>query len=156
VRAHEFGVVTAASLMVRREAAAAAAAIARGYPDLAVGLHLDLGEWAFDAGEWRLADFVVDTTDVSAGGDGGERQLDAFVRLVGREPAHIDGHQHMHLDPNVEPIVARAAAAIGATVRHRDSQFAGGFYGQTGKGDSYPEWITPASLIALLSELPPG
>ena len=43
VEAHERGIVTSASLMVRWAAAADAAAYARMRPELSVGLHVDLG-----------------------------------------------------------------------------------------------------------------
>ena len=46
IAAHERGVVTSTSLMVRWPSAAAAAAYAREHPALSVGLHVDLGEWA--------------------------------------------------------------------------------------------------------------
>ena len=54
VRAHEHGVVTSASLMVRGAAVAEAAAYARANPRLSVGLHLDLWEWECRDGEWRM------------------------------------------------------------------------------------------------------
>ena len=44
--AHEQGIVTSASLMVRWPAATGAAAFGRAHPGLSVGLHVDLGEWA--------------------------------------------------------------------------------------------------------------
>ena len=44
VQAHRDGIVTSASLMVRWPAAVGAAAYARERPDLALGLHFDLGE----------------------------------------------------------------------------------------------------------------
>jgi chitin disaccharide deacetylase len=47
ITAHEHGIVTSASLMVRWPAATPAAKYARGHPRLSVGLHVDLGEWAF-------------------------------------------------------------------------------------------------------------
>src|SRR5688572_28379081 len=50
--AHERGIVTSASLMVRWPAAAAAASYARARPELSVGLHLDLGEWVLRDGAW--------------------------------------------------------------------------------------------------------
>jgi predicted glycoside hydrolase/deacetylase ChbG (UPF0249 family) len=43
-RAHEEGILTSASLMVRWPAAAEAAAYAARTPGLSVGLHVDLGE----------------------------------------------------------------------------------------------------------------
>ena len=50
--AHEEGIVTSASLMVRQPAAAEAAAYARDHSRLSVGLHLNLAEWVFRDGEW--------------------------------------------------------------------------------------------------------
>ena len=44
IAANEVGIVTSANLMVRWPAAAEAAAYARERPDLALGLHFDLGE----------------------------------------------------------------------------------------------------------------
>ena len=52
MRAHERGIVTSATLMVRWPAAAPAAELARA-SELSVGLHLDLGEWEYRDGEWR-------------------------------------------------------------------------------------------------------
>src|SRR5207247_6198174 len=52
VAAHERGIVTSASLMVRWDAAAEAAAYGREHPEFSLGLHLDLGEWACREGPW--------------------------------------------------------------------------------------------------------
>ena len=52
IAAHERGIVTSASLMVRWPAAAAAAAYARAHHRLSVGLHVDLGESVYRAGHW--------------------------------------------------------------------------------------------------------
>ena len=43
--AHEQGIVTSASLMVRWPAAPEAAAYARSHGSLSLGLHFDFGEW---------------------------------------------------------------------------------------------------------------
>ncbi len=64
--AHERGIVTSASLMVRYPAAAEAAQYARRHLELSVGLHVELGEWLYDEGEWQLAYQVVDAADASA------------------------------------------------------------------------------------------
>jgi hypothetical protein len=53
VTAHEQGIVTSASLMVRWPAAAAAGAFGRDHPALSLGLHLDLGECTFRNGRLR-------------------------------------------------------------------------------------------------------
>ena len=42
--AHERGIVTSTSLMVRWPAAAKAAALGRTHPRLSLGLHVDLGD----------------------------------------------------------------------------------------------------------------
>src|SRR5919201_1887636 len=63
IEAHERGIVTSASLMVRWPAATEAAAYARDHPELSLGLHLDLGEWAYRDGEW-IALYQVVCEDV--------------------------------------------------------------------------------------------
>lgn len=37
-----------------------------------------------------------------------DRQLDAFETVMGRPPAYIDGHQHVHLLPGIRPAVLAA------------------------------------------------
>ena len=97
VRAHEQGILTSASLMVRFPAAAEAADYARGAPDLSLGLHVDLGEWAYkDEGEWETLYEVVSLEDPAAVVDEVGRQVEAFRRLTGRDPSHLDSHQHVH------------------------------------------------------------
>lgn len=49
IEAHESGIVTSASLMVLWPAVAEAAHVGER-PDLALGLHLDLGEWVYERG----------------------------------------------------------------------------------------------------------
>src|SRR5512139_1630588 len=78
IRAHEQGIVTSASLMVRWPAAAQAAAYARRNPRLSVGLHLDLCEWTFANEEWRVTYQVVPTDDAAAVEAELVRQLAAF------------------------------------------------------------------------------
>ena len=77
-RAHEEGVVTSASLMVRWPAAAAAADYARSRPGLSVGLHFDLGEWRYDDGEWPARYEVASRDDATAV----REELDAPARGV--------------------------------------------------------------------------
>src|SRR4051812_5845914 len=101
--AHECGVVTSASLMVRGSAAIAAGEYARAHPDLAVGLHVDLAEWSFVDDQWRADYQVVDTRDADAVDAEVERQLAAFRELVQRAPSHLDSHQHVHRE---EPIAS--------------------------------------------------
>jgi predicted glycoside hydrolase/deacetylase ChbG (UPF0249 family) len=41
-------------------------------------------------------------------------------------------------------------------LRNRAIPYGGGFYGQSGKGESFPAGITPERLMDLIGELPPG
>jgi predicted glycoside hydrolase/deacetylase ChbG (UPF0249 family) len=50
IEAHEHGIVTSASLMVRYPAAREAADYAKAHPELSVGLHFEAGEWRYRAG----------------------------------------------------------------------------------------------------------
>lgn len=157
-RAHEEGIVTAATLMVRWLAAEEAAAYARTRPDLSVGLHFDLGEWEYTGGEWRARYQVVDTDDQPAVEGELRRQLEAFRRLVGHDPTHLDSHQHVHRSQPARSAIRQAGRRLGVPVRHLSSsvRYMGDFYGQDGRGWPVPEAITVDALIGLLERLPEG
>src|SRR5215208_6955178 len=95
----ERGIVTSASLMVRWPAATAAAAYARTRPRMSVGLHVDLGEWRCDGGEWRAIYQRTDLDDVRAVEQELVSQLQQFRVLMGCDPTHLDSHQHVHRRP---------------------------------------------------------
>src|SRR6266404_4630864 len=86
IEAAEHGILTSASLMVRQPAAAEAASYARKHPQLTVGLHLDLGEWVYQQGEWVPLYSVVSTHDLSAVAGEVGRQFTQFQKLLGRAP----------------------------------------------------------------------
>jgi predicted glycoside hydrolase/deacetylase ChbG (UPF0249 family) len=154
--AHECGIVTSASLMVRADAAAAAVDLAREQAGLAVGLHLDIAEWRFEVGEWRVAYERCAPEDQAAVETECRGQVDAFRELTGRDPTHLDSHQHTHMSEPVAAVAARLAAELEVPLRDRGIRYEGGFYGQTGKGEPYPEGIEPEHLIELIETLPPG
>jgi chitin disaccharide deacetylase len=156
VEAHERGIVTSASLMVRADAAAAAADLARQQAGLAVGLHLDIAEWRFEAGEWRVGYERCAPEDPAAVEAECRGQLDAFRQLIGDDPTHLDSHQHTHMSEPVASVAANLAAELGVALRGRQVRYEGGFYGQTGKGEPYPEGIEPGHLVELIEALPPG
>src|SRR5215211_263293 len=58
--AHERGIVTSASLMVRWPGVREAAAYAKAHPRLGVGLHLDFAEWSIRDEQWVPLYEVVD------------------------------------------------------------------------------------------------
>src|SRR5918996_571565 len=78
IAAHERGIVTSASLMVRWPAAHEAATYARTRPQLGVGLHVDLGEWIYRDGGWIPIYDVVHLDDYDAVAAEVERQLICF------------------------------------------------------------------------------
>lgn len=105
--AHEGGIVTSASLMVARPAAEEAAEALARFPDLAVGLHLELGEGEF------------------------QHQLERFRELTGRDPTHVDSHKHVHeTEPEIGATAEAIAAELGVPLRNRAVRYEGGFYGR--------------------------
>ena len=158
VRAHVAGILTSASLMVRHlEGAAAAAAAAAEHPGLGIGLHLDLAEWEYRADEWRCRYEVVATDDPVGVRRELAAQLARFRELIGREPTHIDSHQHVHRDEPVRSAVTSAAVELGIPVRHLcQARYCGAFYGQGRHGTPLPEGITPDALAGLIGDLPTG
>ena len=158
IDAHERGIVTSASLMVRWPAAREAAAYARGQPRLSVGLHLDLGEWAYRERAWVALYQVAPSADAAAVAAEIDRQLAAFRELLGRDPTHLDSHQHVHREEPARSLLVERARRLGIPVRHytRAVRYSGAFYGQTGRGEPLPEAITVEALIALVKALPAG
>jgi predicted glycoside hydrolase/deacetylase ChbG (UPF0249 family) len=158
VAAHERGIVTSASLIVRAPAADEAAAYARVHPRLSVGLHVDLGEWAFRGGAWVELYRVVDLEDDAAVEAEVARQLDRFRGLVGRDPTHLDSHQHVHRRGAARRVVTAAGERLGVAVRHETPGVihCGDFYGQDGEGHPYPHLISADALIAVLGRLRAG
>ena len=156
--AHERGIVTSASLMVHRPAADEAARYARERAQMSVGLHIELGEWLYQHGEWRAERVVVDTEDAAAVRAEVAAQLEAFRRLVGRDPTHVDSHQHVHREGPVASVVATLGRELGVLVRHFSPvvRYCGEFYGQMREGSSLPELITADALAALVRRLPTG
>ena len=158
VQAHERGIVTSASLMVRWPAATEAAVYARARPALSLGLHVDLGEWAFRDETWVPVYHVVPADDADAVAAEVEDQLAEFRRLVGRDPTHLDSHQHAHRHGPVRGILIELARQLGVPLRECSPsiRYCGAFYGQTGKGEPYPRAITVEALVQIIESLPAG
>jgi chitin disaccharide deacetylase len=158
IEAHERGIVTSASLMVRWAAAEEAAAYARAHPALGVGLHVDLGEWEPSESGWAMRYEVVRGDDARAIADEVAEQLASFRRLVGREPTHIDSHQHVHLVGPARDVLMEAAKALDIPLRGCDARvrYCGDFYGQARRGYSYPEGISVERLVTIIAGLPEG
>jgi|SRR5262245_1655038 len=158
IQAHEHGIVTSASLMVRWLAAREAALYARKHPELSLGLHLDLGEWVYRAGSWAPVYTVASLGDRPAVEREVYRQVDIFRHLVDREPSHMNSHQHVHMREPVRSVVRRLCDSLGIPLRN----FCPGihyfmeFYGQTNEGEPLPAYISLDWLVDSLSALPKG
>ena len=158
IKAHECGIVTSASLMVRWPAAEDAVARAREHPRLGLGLHVDLGEWAYREERWVALYEVVCLEDACAVQAEVARQLARFRELTGRDPTHLDSHQHVHRAEPVRSIVCGAGRSLGIPVRHFTAgvRYCGDFYGQGEKGSPAPEAIHVDSLVGIIQALPEG
>jgi predicted glycoside hydrolase/deacetylase ChbG (UPF0249 family) len=157
LRAHADGIVTSASLMVRGPAAEAAVEAAAAHPGLALGLHVDLCEWSCDGGEWRPVYEVVDTGDEAAVAAELERQLERFRALTGREPTHLDSHQHVHREAPVQQVMGRRAKELRVPLRHHGRvRYCGAFYGHGHDGLPVPGAISAERLIGIIEGLQEG
>jgi predicted glycoside hydrolase/deacetylase ChbG (UPF0249 family) len=158
IRCHEEGVVTSASLMVRWPWASAAARYARARPALSLGLHLDLGEWAYRNGEWVALYEVVPPNDPAAIRAEFLHQLETFQRFMACDPTHIDSHQHVHRDEPARHIAAEISDRLGVPLRHSSEQvrYRGEFYGQGREGRVLDGVITVEHVIGILRTLPDG
>lgn len=159
IEAHERGIVTSASLMALWPASAEAAAYARAHPALSVGLHVDLGEWAFRDGAWEeVYTRLDDPADADAVERQVRRQLECCRDLLGRNPTHLDSHQHVHWREPLRGILQRLAQELAVPLRHFDPmvQHYGGFYGQSADGEPLLGLISAESLMTWLLRLPEG
>ena len=158
ITAYSDGIVTSTSMMTRWPAAPEAASLARQFPQLGIGLHLDLGEWAFRGGEWIPIYHVVDLEDEEAVIAEFENQLATFRQLVGRSPTHLDSHQHVHLREPGRSVVVRAGHSLGIPVRHftPSIRYCGDFYGQTGEGQALPGAVSVDRMVRILADISLG
>ncbi len=158
VRAHELGIVTSASLMVRWPAAIEAAMYGYEHPDLSLGLHLDLEEVSWDHGAWVQSYQVVDGCDSNAVEREALLQLEAFRRITGKNPTHLDSHQCIHQNEPIRAVLTGIADWLGIPVRGFSwrVQHCGDFYGQDSKGRPAPQSITVEGFGRTVAALGPG
>ncbi len=86
------------------------------------------------------------------------RQLEAFRRLLGKDPTHLDSHQHAHRNEPARSVISRLAQSLSVPLRSFTPrvEYCGDFYGQTGEGDPYPEGISLEGLLRTIQNLPAG
>jgi predicted glycoside hydrolase/deacetylase ChbG (UPF0249 family) len=158
LEAHTRGIVTSTSLMVRSAHAAEAVVRARAHPELSIGLHLDLGEWAYRNETWVPLYEVATLDDAQAVNEEVRRQLATFRDLVGRDPTHLDSHQHVHAREPLRSIARDLARELRVPLRHETPgvNYCGRFYGQMTDGSPLEGSITTGALIETISRLEPG
>lgn len=88
--------ITGASVMIKRPFVDPAAL---NFPDLAIGLHLELEEKS-------------SAKEISS-------QIYSFRKKFGKLPVYLDGHQHQHLTPQNFHLVMEVAADFSLPVRSR-------------------------------------
>jgi predicted glycoside hydrolase/deacetylase ChbG (UPF0249 family) len=157
IRAHAHGVLTSASLMVRWPSARDAAAYALADPTLDVGLHFDFGEWRYEDGGWHLLYEVVSLDDAPDIYAEALSQLHTFRSLLGRNPTHLDSHQHVHRCQPAHRVLSEIATRLNVPLREStDIRYCGAFYGQDEHGASAWTQISIDSLLTILTNLTPG
>jgi predicted glycoside hydrolase/deacetylase ChbG (UPF0249 family) len=158
IEAHERGIVSSTSFMTRWPAALDAAQYGRTHAAFGIGLHIDLSEWAYRDGEWKPLYQVVPLDDVAGVHREVRAQLDQFRDLLGRDPDHLDSHQHAHRREPVLSIARHVAAELAIPLRHfaPSVRYCGEFYGQDDQGNSYPDLIGVEVLSRLITNLQPG
>lgn len=158
LQAHDQGIVTNTSAMVRWPAVEEAAREAARRPRLSVGLHVDLGEWQLMNGEWTALYEVVPTGDRAAVAAEVDRQLTIFRERFNRNPTHLDSHQHVHRREPVLDVLTKLAAELGVPLRHFSPQvrYCGHFYGQDEEGRTIDQAISVDRLLHILTTIDPG
>lgn len=148
IEAHRNGIVSSASLLVDAPHAAAGVQAAAAYPRLGLGLHVEFAR----GGAW-----LYSPENLRAVRDELNRQFDAFVRLVGRIPDHLDSHHHLHRGFNVAALFLELGARHRLVVRGLSGvTYVGSFYGQLTQGKSLPANITVDYLIGLIRKVQSG
>jgi predicted glycoside hydrolase/deacetylase ChbG (UPF0249 family) len=155
--AHERGVVTSASLMVRWPGAIEAAALARSMPRLSVGLHVDLWEWVYRGGGWEQV-YAVVAEDAASISSESRKQLARFRRLLGRDPSHLDSHQNAHRGEPARSVLVTLASELRVPLRHCTPgiHYRGDYYGQTAKGELLAGALTFDALRSIAQSLADG
>lgn len=158
IRAHEQGIVTSTSLMVRYPAALDAANYAANNHGLGVGIHIDLGEWTYNKGNWDPLYEVVAMDDTNAVKDEIKRQLEIFYRIMNRKPTHMDSHQHVHKRAILNAVFLETALELNIILRGCSKQvmYCGDFYGQCTDGSPFHSAISVAGLKQIIANLPEG
>jgi chitin disaccharide deacetylase len=146
--AFDRGIVTSASLLVDGPHAVEAVRQVRQRSDVSLGIHVafdERGRWLINAQDQRAVQREID------------RQLEAFVRLTGGPPTHIDSHHHVHRLFNVAWQFLEAGVRYHCPVRgFSEVFFVGRFWGQPEFGRTDVTKISTDYLLTILRSIGPG
>ncbi len=139
MEAHQRGILTSTSLLVKTRFAEEAAMLAHTVPDLSVGLHADV------------------RNELKESAEGSERlreslrwQYNRFEELMGRPPTHLDSHHNVHLDSRTLPHFLEMAGEHGLLVRkHSQIRYFSKFYGQW-SGRTHLEQVSVEKLSRMM------
>lgn len=122
------GIVTSTTALVNGQAIDHAVQLSRDEPSLAIGMHFVLtmgkpltampgltrdgvlGKWIWQLAEEDALPLEEITQELAS-------QYLRFIELFGRKPTHLDSHHHVHMFPQIFPIVAKFAAEEGIALR---------------------------------------
>lgn len=129
IDAFKHGVVSSTTAMVNQPGAEHAAQLSQEHPQLGVGIHVvltlgkpltsmpglvrdngQLGKWI-----WEMAE--ADALPLDQIKQELEAQFARFIELFGRKPTHIDSHHHVHMIPQIFPIVEAFAKQQEVAIR---------------------------------------
>lgn len=172
--AHEKGLVTSSTLMVIYPAAAEAADALSDYPELGVGLHVQMSGGVPLLPPETIASLVDEEGRFPAKPDGHQdpsydqvrvevqAQFERFLELTGRLPSHLDGHHHCLRLPVIGEALIEVAREWNLPIR-RASSLVADWLRQTGVAttdvfieDFYGEEVQLEVLQRLLRQVDPG
>jgi predicted glycoside hydrolase/deacetylase ChbG (UPF0249 family) len=95
---------------------------------------------------------------LGAGLYGRPAQIESFRYLMGKDPSHINSHQHVHLREPVRSVAQSVSGRLGIPLREvcPDIHYFMKFYGQTREGLPLRGGIGVERLIDALESLPCG
>ena len=142
--AHDYGIVTATSMMVNTPGAREAVRLAAYHPRLALGLHVNFT---------NENDHLLEFYDPSICRKELRRQFDEFLALTGKLPTHIDSHKHVHRASSCAPVFLELALEHGIPLRDQPPvNYKGGFYAQWEYGVPDPSKVSVEALSRLIRE----
>ena len=172
--AHEKGIVTSATLMVIYPAAEEAAGALDRFPDLGVGLHVQMSGGRPLLAPETIPSLVDDDGRFPSKPDGHvnpsadqvrvevEAQFERFCELTGGLPTHLDGHHHCLRQPLIGEALIEIARRWRLPMRRASAEVAD-WLAQTGVPttdvfveDFYDGGARLEALLHMLAEVGPG